>query len=389
MKNKDREKSRNLVILSITLFVILFMRFETFYSNNLFYSKSATILSLLFSISGFLFFLIPKNGSIVYSNKGIGIYLVLFWLTTIFSTLININSKYIIYDVIVSLTFYLVVYLVCSKLMRTFFNVQQLSNCFFLIEIIFTIIYIVYRFSDIGIGNNTANTIYFIITILPLILINKNTKIQVTGVIIAIFTTLISNKRTAFIMLFVALLLYILMTLLLSRRGIKKKFVLITATLGLAMLIYLVYNYMSERMDINVFYRLSTLIEDGGSGRDIIYKNVLAKIKEFNLMEFLIGNGYNGVFLKSGIGTSAHNDFLEIMYDYGIVGLIIYLSMIWKIIYITFKMFQKNLIVALASVSCLVMFLFMSMFSHLIIYPTYFINILIFWSVLCHENNAY
>lgn len=169
----------------------------------------------------------------------------------------------------------------------------------------------------------------------------------------------------------------------------RRKLVLIMLTLFSALIVYNVYGYLSARVEINIFNRLETLSEDGGSGRDLIYKSVISKIKGFSLWECIIGHGYNGVFLTSDIGTSAHNDFLEIIYDYGFTGIAIYLAMILRIIGLTIKKFRTNTTMALAGMTCLVMFLFMSMFSHLLLYPTYFMYFIVFWSVMCHEDNAY
>lgn len=389
MYRKTEKKRSNIVALPIIIFLILFMRLQSYYSQKTFYSKGAIILTALFSVGGIIYCLLLNNSKITLTRHGIGGYLFLFWLFSLYSTHINYNLSSDIYEVIASLTLYFGIYLLSSKLMSSGYDIQKLSNGFFAIEIIFSAMYIVYRFNGLDISSGAVNSVYFIITLLPLIMINHNVKVRWIGLILIILVTVISNKRTAFLMVLSAVLIYILLTLFLKNINMKKKLALIVLVLISALIVYYVYGYLSTKVEINIFNRLETLSEDGGSGRDIIYESVISKIKEFNFFECVIGHGYNGVFLTSGIETSAHNDFLEIIYDYGFTGLAIYVAMICKIISITIKKFRTNATMALAGTICLVMFLFMSTFSHLLLYPTYFMYFIVFWSVMCHEDNAY
>ena len=79
--------------------------------------------------------------------------------------------------------------------------------------------------------------------------------------------------------------------------------------------------------------------------------------------------------------TSAHNDFLEIVYDYGIIGLILYVLFLGNMIKNLFKLYVNRSRYFSMALSATILYLVVSTSSHLIIYPTYIVFLLLFMSV--------
>ena len=131
---------------------------------------------------------------------------------------------------------------------------------------------------------------------------------------------------------------------------------------------------MSSRSEY-VFSRFSSISEDKGSGRDIVWRNVLDTYSKSPVLEKIIGHGhYSAIIVNRGhnIDLSAHNDFLEVLFDYGIIGLILYLLLhIYLIKRLFFLKRNKSELFLPYLASYITMFI-MSMVSHLILYPTYF-----------------
>jgi O-antigen ligase len=94
-----------------------------------------------------------------------------------------------------------------------------------------------------------------------------------------------------------------------------------------------------------------------------------------------LGLGYNAVALSSSAFSSAHNDFLEIIYDYGFIGLILYILFIIKIVKYNIILYKDSSIYAEGFSVSIILFLVISMFSHLILYQTYFFYLLIYWGI--------
>ena len=100
--------------------------------------------------------------------------------------------------------------------------------------------------------------------------------------------------------------------------------------------------------------RFDQTLKGNSSNRDVIY-NVMWNLWAYksDALQLILGYGYNGTILYSGIGYFAHNDWLEILVDFGLVGLICYLNIflgLFKLIIQNQNPSYKNTILALLSV---------------------------------------
>lgn len=128
--------------------------------------------------------------------------------------------------------------------------------------------------------------------------------------------------------------------------------------------------------------RLNNIGNDGGSGRLDVWKYTWGMIKNSNFFSLLFGHGFNAVYNHSNLKLSAHTDVLEVIYDYGMIGSVVYLTFI-RSIFSTFKyvkFYRKDLVPAYAT--SLVLFTSVSILSHLIIFPTYFLYLCLFWGLV-------
>ena len=76
------------------------------------------------------------------------------------------------------------------------------------------------------------------------------------------------------------------------------------------------------------------------NGRDEIYTYIFNREDNASFIQFLIGNGYYGV--HKDFGKHAHNDFLEILYDFGIFALLAYVVFLWQIIKVVRQKFSNE-----------------------------------------------
>jgi O-antigen ligase len=134
-----------------------------------------------------------------------------------------------------------------------------------------------------------------------------------------------------------------------------------------------------------LFDRFASISEDGGSGRDIVYADVWNMIKSSDYSHIIWGHGYNQVRVDAELGFSAHNDFLEMLYDFGICGLFAFCGFVASAsnlrTYRRFSYPQK---------SALLVFVILSLFSHLVLVTSYVIPILVFWAyVPSNKLNRY
>lgn len=90
--------------------------------------------------------------------------------------------------------------------------------------------------------------------------------------------------------------------------------------------------YLANQSDAitHTIDRFATLEDNIGNGRDEIYTYIFSSESNASVTQLMLGNGYFSV-LKD-FGKHAHNDFLEIMYDFGIFALIAYVVFLCQIV---------------------------------------------------------
>ena len=95
--------------------------------------------------------------------------------------------------------------------------------------------------------------------------------------------------------------------------------------------------------------RYEQTLEGNTSGRDIIYSTMWNMWSGTdNIVNLLFGYGYNGTFLYSPMHKFAHNDWLEILVDFGFLGALFYAA-----IFISFARLYFRLDRGYARLACI------------------------------------
>lgn len=129
-------------------------------------------------------------------------------------------------------------------------------------------------------------------------------------------------------------------------------------------------------------HRFDLIKEDGGSGRDGIYEDVYNRYISSSIEKQILGHGFDGVRRDSSyiVPVSAHNDFLEVLYDFGLIGFLLYVLIHFSLIKWTIHLFRARSRLAFPVLISYVCFLVMSIVSHLVLYPTCFGLLVAFWA---------
>ena len=78
---------------------------------------------------------------------------------------------------------------------------------------------------------------------------------------------------------------------------------------------------------------ISSIMKDGGSGRSSLWLDALSTVWDGSVFKMLFGYGASGIIAGGGQGTSTmHNQFLQVLVDYGFVGLILYLYLLYRLL---------------------------------------------------------
>lgn len=225
------------------------------------------------------------------------------------------------------------------------------------------------------------NIVFYPLLTIPWILTLKKGMLRNILLAVVMLSIVVSVKRSALLACAAIMTFYLLFynryTTYRSKR-IKR----ILIPLLLVGSVYIVTErYMSDTGDF-IIERLQNMQEDKGSGRLHIYDQVLERLSLNQAEEWIFGHGTNSVIQNIAMHKSAHNDFLEVLFDYGIIGLAIYLCLHALLISRLWRLYRNGSQYFVSYLASYIIFLFMSMISHLIIYSTYFIFLAAYWGAL-------
>lgn len=150
-----------------------------------------------------------------------------------------------------------------------------------------------------------------------------------------LFLVIESGSRTAFLSLGLALALVVV---LFKDRNILKKILM----LGFGIISgYLIFERLQEYETMST--RLMSTFEQGDlAGRDQIWQSIIPIIKE-NLFFGVGKTGYEAFSLKYfGSFTSPHNAIIEVLALTGLIGLILYLRLLFLVVFETIKCYLKR-----------------------------------------------
>ena len=238
----------------------------------------------------------------------------------------------------------------------------------------------IYSMSQVFADKTAAiNFTYYPLLILPWVLMAKFRLIRYLGILLIGIVVLSSLKRTAFICFIVS----VVMSELINAHFMNKKMrsFLVVFALCVPVIVYLLY-FNTGAVDLHVLTRFSEAVDDRGSGRLDVYSEVIRLLMNSEWENMLRGHGHNTVIVYSNMNLSAHNDWLEVVFDYGLPGFLLYGTihaiLIKKILYL----YNNMSIMTGPFAASYVMFWVMSLTSHLIIYPTYFVFMSSFWGMI-------
>ena len=204
------------------------------------------------------------------------------------------------------------------------------------------------------------NAFYYVLMPLPLIFLFKNKIFKSIVLIIALAICILSMKRSAIIVISLISLVFFYIEFIRGEKKMKSIFFLMIIVIAL---VYMVdFSSIFERLDY-VTGRLYNIQDDGGSGRmtvlDRFFDNDYKDLLHFPSL--FIGNGFAAYNDKYNFIQSSHNDWIEILYSFGIIGLL-NLFYFFSLMLKNFKVIVRGKIPMItAYLSAIIIFVFYSL----------------------------
>lgn len=382
-------KTKRLLVISLLLFLMLNLFVAT---GVLVYHKLLSGVLICFSLYVVLF----KHGWLKGTIFQIVICFMLYQLTCCFIHGEVATPMYV--NILETLCWPDVFLIACYVFMKnsSIDNRERLLLFFAAAFILNIVIYVLdfYKRMYVLQGNDMrSNLIFFIVCLTPFAALIENNKTRYLIYLVIFAFSVLSFKRTAMLVCVAV----VATELFLNFDFKKNKGRNIFFSLAFVFWGYFAVSQIESHFGLSVFERFEAIGADGGSGRDEIYIEVWNHMQKLPIEYVVCGRGHNGV-KADGIVTekwdssetlSAHTDFLEVIYDYGIIGAILYISFIVQIVKVARFWKNKNFTYYRAMIISLMVFLLISATSHLILYASYFTYIVIFWAFMYIEKVKY
>jgi hypothetical protein len=253
------------------------------------------------------------------------------------------------------------------------FNAIRKTDTYVFVVVFFLLLLMYLRIVFYAISNLLIAhlvTSYYLLYALPLVLFHKSWRWKILCIVLAFIAVFSSMKRGGALALVFGLLVYVFVYMHNKSKNVVKTFVLFVVALLIiiGISLFLGSNIKTDEEQANLVERFQNVEQDGGSNRDHVYTVTWHLITSQDMSRLVVGNGYNAVLRDSPIHFSAHNDFMEITYDYGLIGLTCYIVFTVSFFFVSLRSFRIKSAVAPSLCFQFSNFILLSNISHIFIY---------------------
>lgn len=311
-----------------------------------------------------------------FKRKINGIHLVcLLWIIIMpFVMLFNHEKYFVYFQTMLWPLVFEVTYLMC---LRKTSRDKKLRRLLSIIAIIGLFLFLLTRFDIYSTEHTQTNTIYFSFLTLPWLLYGRKPKTQLVVLFIFTFLVLLSMKRSAMLAMAVVWLFFVIEKMKKTRNVVYTIVIFASVIIGIDQ----IYDRINQRYSGELVERITREETDEGSNRLGIWGLTWAMIENSSVEGLIVGHGHFGVKNDSYLEISAHNDFMEVIYDYGIIIFFLYLYLWVYVIRRCFFLYRNKSPLFLPYATSFGIFLSMSFVSHLILYTSYFNFLVMFWGM--------
>lgn len=253
---------------------------------------------LVLNTVGFVFTGTFSDPNHISMFKGVLLTLMIFYPFYFFSYNNTLKSKHLIMFLILMIPFFIPQYFLTSERILS----ERLSN-------------------KTDVVNNSS---YLFVGLIPYVFLIKQKKIfAIIIMLVLIFFIIQSSKRGALFSGAIGLLCFAYFHLrTIEKKNRVKGYLYVAATIiGIS---YFALNLFKNNEFL--ILRMESILEGSSSGRDTIFYNLFYYwFQSDNFINLIFGYGFAASLKLSGTGNFAHNDWLELLSNFGLIGFVVYL----------------------------------------------------------------
>lgn len=298
----------------------------------------------------------------------------------LFHALINIylnNSSTATYFEISNLLFMIIIYGLVKGIKFKELDFIIKIQCAFLL--LYSISFSFFKLYQ-GMSNGLfVNTIYYQLSLIPFILLlsKRHMNISIFLLVFIGFNGMISGKRTVIILSLISILFLVIKNANLDKRNILKLLFPIT------LIIPFLFTYDFSGTSVSRIYDLE-ITEDARFSLLFSYFN---KVYDFNFVEMFFGHGILNSSKDVLLTHSVHNDFFEIHYRLGLLGIALYFTLLIAIYRAGILVINDVFDLSVFKFS-FILFIILSSVSMLFFIPSYYNFFVIFWLLVIYSHQS-
>jgi len=227
---------------------------------------------------------------------------------------------------------------------------------------------------------STLNPIFYLLYLVPFAFLEDGF-FRYFDLLIIFVAIVLSYKRTALICLFVILLYLFYRIFKETKHNKRRRFAIgITALLFLAGIIVAYFVIVGRYTNVDWSARLEAMFDSGG-GRVERWNKFFTDMNESNVLEWIFGHG--------AVYPYYHNDFMQIIYNSGLIGLLTYVVFCCCLIKKWIDMSRLNYKYTLAFGASMIIFLADSMVGQVVVVHTWVLQLGVVWGILLGDFYAF
>ena len=387
---KVRPKNLIVVILYFLIYLNCFIQLRSkLYYNNKWNRISAYVMYAIV-VSCFLYCIMNLH-FIRVSKWNITIYgLIIYELTVCLAISRRINFQEIVIDMLSWPLISIVFYDYCNKnQLKTVF--KKITLMWMPILYIFSLPNIIEHLFSYGRYGDVIGPVYYLFATLPLAyLVCSNRITTIFSIITLIFIT-VSTKRLGFLIVISGMIMVFLVEGYFNEQLRKRAFSVLKRIIVIASMLAVGYIILTK-YNIAVWNRIINLSSDEGSGRLDIWRIVMNEFEKSSIRQKVFGHGFNKVAYDLNIygrALFAHNSFMEIMYDFGFVGLGIIISIVIQVIMRGIELIKEKNYMAKSLIYTIPVMLGLGFFGYFFEQGYIILPISAAWGICMSDGNTY
>lgn len=231
-------------------------------------------------------------------------------------------------------------------------------------------------FSFGGLKAHGFNAVYFVVCLLPWVFLVQKKWLKIFLMVLLGVAVLFSQKRTAILTLAIQISVFVILN-----SNNKNLFAKAITIIGLCIGGFYIFNTVnSQFLEGGITERFENIDSDNMGSRVLIWEDLLEKYANSPIIYQLFGHGCESFLEQGKYHLTAHNDYLETLYDYGLIMLIVLIIILVRLIRKIKPIYKNDSQIGIAYIESVIAFLVISMSSHLLfVHPCQVLFISAMW----------